>query len=186
MPLGDSITYGIGSSTVSSYRAALYDKLTAAGAKVDYVGSKQSGSFEKPQHEGWSGYTITLVSSMSERSIKSKPNLICLMAGTNDVAWGGNKKTAPNRLGELIDKLVAALPDSVVLVATLTPLGRGSGDVDVFNNAIPDLVKARADEGKKVAVVSMAAIKSTDLKDGVHPNDAGYVKMADAWLKVSG
>jgi len=184
MPLGDSITFGIGSSTTSSYRAALYDKLIAAGAKVDYIGSSKSGSFAKPQHEGWSGATITQVSTMSERSINKKPNVILLMAGGNDILWAGNKPTAPNRLGELIDKLVAAAPDAVVLVATLTPLPRVSADVDTFNNAVPGLVKARADKGKKVALVSMAAIKPTDLKEGVHPNDGGYLKMADIWFQA--
>jgi lysophospholipase L1-like esterase len=182
LPLGDSITYGIGSTGSNSYRADLYKKLTAAGAAVDFIGSKRSGNFAQPNHEGWSGYTITQISSMSERSLPKKPNVVLLMAGTNDMPRG-DAKGASSKLGTLIDKLVTAVPDSVVLVATLTPLGMAQAAVDTFNREVPIVVKSRADNGKKVAVVSFAAVKKTDLADGVHPNDAGYAKMADAWFK---
>jgi len=189
MPLGDSITFGIGSTGSNSYRASLYKQLVAAGATVDFVGSQKSGNFAKPNHEGWSGYTINQISSMSERSLPKKPNVICLMGGTNDMAFGAmmgqDPTTAPTRLGALIDKLVAAVPDSVVLVATLTPLSnqKSSSAAEVYNGQIPAVVKARAEKGKKVAVVSMSALQKGDLSDGVHPNDAGYAKMADAWFK---
>jgi len=183
LPLGDSITYGIGSTSRAGYRQDLYNLLTAAGAKVDYIGSLKAGNFEKPQNEGWSGYTIAQINQMADRSIGSKPNVILLLAGGNDILWAGNKPTAPDRLATLIDKLVSKAPDAVILVATMTPLARVGNDIDVYNQAIPPLVKARADKGQKVALVSMAAVLKTDLKEGVHPNDAGYTKMAEAWFK---
>jgi lysophospholipase L1-like esterase len=182
MPLGDSITYGIGSTGSTSYRAALYKKLTSAGASATFIGSVKSGNFAQPNHEGYSGYTITQISAMADKSLPKKPNVICLMAGTNDMPRGGAKEAAV-RLGTLLDKLTNAVPESVVLVATLTPLNFAQQAVDTFNAEIPALVKARADAGKKIAVVSLAAVKSTDLADGVHPNDTGYGKMADAWFK---
>jgi lysophospholipase L1-like esterase len=182
LPLGDSITYGIGSTGSNSYRAGLYKKLTDAGASATFIGSVKSGNFAQPSHEGYSGYTISQISSMSDKSLPNKPNVITLMAGTNDMPRG-DAKGAVTRLGALLDKLVAAVPDSVVLVATLTPLPMAQAAVDSFNSEIPNLVKARVDKGKKIAVVSLSAVKSSDLKDGVHPNDAGYAKMADAWFK---
>lgn len=51
MPLGDSITYGFGSSDGNGYRGALYDDLVGAGATVDMVGSLQSGSMSDPDSE---------------------------------------------------------------------------------------------------------------------------------------
>lgn len=48
MPLGDSITFGFGSSDGNGYRAALYDSLVGAGATIDMVGSVQSGSMADP------------------------------------------------------------------------------------------------------------------------------------------
>jgi lysophospholipase L1-like esterase len=155
--------------------------LTDAGASATFIGSKKTGNFEQPSHEGWSGYTIAQISSMSEKSLPKKPNLITLMAGTNDMR--GDAQGAPARLGALIDKILAAVPDSVVLVATITPLPFAQQTVDKFNSEIPAIVKSRANQGKKVAIVSLSAVQATDLADGVHPNDAGYVKMADAWFK---
>jgi lysophospholipase L1-like esterase len=183
LPLGDSITYGIGSTGSTSYRAALYKKLTDAGVNATFIGSTRSGNFAQPSHEGWSGYTIAQISTMSEKSLPKKPNVVALMAGTNDMPRG-DAKGAVGRLGALIDKIVAAVPDSVVLVATLTPLQFAQQAVTTFNGDVPGLVKARTDQGKKVAVVSMAEVQAADLKDGVHPNDAGYAKMADAWYKA--
>ena len=43
MPLGDSITYGVGSSALDSYRGDLFWRLARAGVPVDYVGSMRSG-----------------------------------------------------------------------------------------------------------------------------------------------
>jgi lysophospholipase L1-like esterase len=53
---------------------------------------------------------------------------------------------------------------------------------DQFNAAIPGVVKALADKGAKVAIADLSAVKKGDLKDGVHPNDAGYAKMAAGWF----
>ena len=59
MPLGDSITWGVGSSTTSSYRADLWQRLVKdAGVAVDYVGSGQSGSLPDTDNEGHSGWRI--------------------------------------------------------------------------------------------------------------------------------
>ena len=46
MPLGDSITFGVGSSTGSSYRLALWNLL--AGQSLDFVGTCRSRSTLTP------------------------------------------------------------------------------------------------------------------------------------------
>src|SRR5256885_14756200 len=64
MPLGDSITFGVGSSTGSSYRAALWDRLVGqAGYAVDYVGSQRSGALPDTDNEGHSGWRIDQIAS---------------------------------------------------------------------------------------------------------------------------
>jgi len=119
---------------------------------------------------------------MAEKSLPKKPNVICLMAGTNDM-YRGDPTGATGRLGELLDKLVTAVPESVVLVATLTAIPFAQAAANTFNSEMSNLVKARTEQGKKIAVVNMAAVQASDLKDGIHPNDVGYGKMADAWFK---
>src|SRR6516225_10145948 len=43
MPLGDSITYGQGSSTGGGYRLQLWNDLRVLGFPIDFVGSLQTG-----------------------------------------------------------------------------------------------------------------------------------------------
>lgn len=52
LPLGASITWGQGSTTGNGYRKVLADKIIAAGGKVNYVGSRQSGTMDDSDVEG--------------------------------------------------------------------------------------------------------------------------------------
>lgn len=60
--------------------------------------------------------------------------------------------------------------------------------VQTYNDAIPPLVKARADAGKHVALVDMYTafvnapnFKTALMKDDLHPADSGYKVMGDVW-----
>ena len=63
MPLGDSITRGIGLPTDSAhyiaYRKTLHDLLVGAGYDVNFVGTLDDGFavFAESQHEGHGGWT---------------------------------------------------------------------------------------------------------------------------------
>jgi lysophospholipase L1-like esterase len=195
LPLGDSITYGIGSSKRNSYRKDLYDKLTADGASVQYLGSQKAGSFPQNANEGWSGFTITQISAKADRALQSQgrpaPNVVLLLAGTNDMVR--EPKGAPARLQTLAEKIVRSSPGAVLIVGTIPPLGgmfgsRGGnakgGGVTAFNEAVPKVVKSVADKGGKVLLADLSAVTAGDLADGVHPNDKGYAKMAAGWYKA--
>ncbi len=58
LPLGDSITWGVGSSTGNGYRSPLGNKLVADGHPLDFVGTLRGGSMPDPDNEGHSGYKI--------------------------------------------------------------------------------------------------------------------------------
>jgi lysophospholipase L1-like esterase len=105
------------------------------------------------------------------------------MAGTNDV-FGGSISTAPSRLSTLIDSIFAACPDAALVVATLTPLPSGQAAVDTYNQAVTQLVATRKAAGQHILLASMASVLASDLADGVHPDDAGYVKMANTWFPI--
>ena len=52
-----------------------------------------------------------------------------------------------------------------------------------FNDSLPALVSAQVALGRQVSLVDMhSAWVPGDLSDGVHPNLAGYDKMADVWF----
>jgi lysophospholipase L1-like esterase len=206
MPFGDSITDGYNPDTPGGYRIELFRLAHAAGKNITFVGSGQNGpsmvdGVPFPQnHEGHSGWTIapaggrsgisTLVASVMPQY---KPQIVLLMIGTNDAIDNYQMATAPDRLGQLIDSIYAQLPNVLIVVAQPIPsredAAKGddttlSARIKTFCNAIPSVVKARADAGKHILVVDMNTPftpKATLLEDQWHPNTAGYTVLAKQW-----
>ncbi len=188
MPLGDSITYGTdGNDTAGGYRTALFTSLRNDGATVDFVGSQANGPSSMPDrnHEGHPGWRISgIAGSINGWLDTHRPQVVALMIGTNDVLNNDDLANAPNRLSALIDQITNRLPNSRLLVASITPLGNATSNarVNTFNATIPGIVQQKVAAGKRVTFVNMnAAVLASDLYDGIHPNPAGYAKMAVAW-----
>ncbi|MEV3873858.1 SGNH/GDSL hydrolase family protein [Streptomyces sp. NPDC049906] len=184
MPLGDSITQGVGSTTGDGYRAALRDALDDHATDVDFVGSLRHGTHADADHEGHSGYRIDQVAGgIGPWLAASRPNVITLHLGSNDINRDHQVDTAPARLAALLDRITAATPGTTVLLAPLVPNSKPGVQprVDAFNRALPALVAERRQRGAKIRLVDFGAIGATDLVDGLHPNDSGYRKMAHAF-----
>src|SRR5512142_3458852 len=149
MPLGDSITWGVGSSTTSSYRADLWRLLTAgAGLAVDFVGSGQSGSLPDTDNEGHSGWRIEqITASIDGWLAATTPDVVLLHIGTNDMNQNFDVANAPARLGQLLDRIHTDLPDAVVVVAAIVPSTDPTVNtrVNSFNAALPGVLASRPD-----------------------------------------
>lgn len=169
----------MGSSTGNGYRKDLCYRLTAAGAKVEYVGSQKSGFLPQNSYEGWIGFMIEQISAKADQhqALGAKPNLVLLLAGTNDLTR--TPKGAPQRLQKLAEKITSRVPGTVLLIGTLPPftaiyMPGGTGDSAPLVN----------DKGAKVAMANLSAVKLSDLQDGIHPKNGGYSKMAGAWFRA--
>lgn len=96
--------------------------------------------------------------------------------------------SAPERLGNLIDKILGVCPEATVLVAQVVSsnLRKSMRRIPTFNDAIPAMVAKRAKLGFKVAVVDMSDIgrAGLGLADGLHPNDMGYSAMSKKWYEA--
>lgn len=201
LPLGDSITLGIGSSDNAGYRSQLFKLAVAANQKLTFTGSQSGGPNEvsgKPfpkNHEGHSGWTIDpghskygsggISSLIPNPALSTQPNIILLMIGTNDITSTDSPGMTANRLEGFLDKLVQAAPDALVVVAKITPVSYNSPDLDNYNAKIPAIVEARAAKGHHVVTVDMSKMPRSGLaQDGVHPNDQGYAFMADVWYEA--
>lgn len=212
MPFGDSITDGYNPDTPGGYRVELFRLAHAAGKNITFVGSGQNGPdmvdgvpFPR-QHEGHSGWTIAPAGGRSGISTlvattmpQFKPHVVLLMIGTNDAIDDYEMTKAPERLGSLIDSIYAQLPDVLLVVAQPVP-SRGdaskgddtalSARIETLCDAIPAVLKARADAGKHILVVDMntpfTPNKASLLEDQWHPNAAGYTLLAQQWYATLG
>ncbi|GAA0369310.1 FG-GAP-like repeat-containing protein [Streptomyces blastmyceticus] len=185
MPLGDSITEGARSTTNSGYRGELWNRLAPHASSLDFVGSQQHGrQLADRDHEGHSGWRIDELSVNIEKWLAAaRPNVVLLHIGANDVDQNYHADTAPDRLGSLIDQITAAAPGVTVLVSSLVPSTNPDtlARIEKYNTAVPKVVEERRKRGMNVGYVSMAEVTVQDLGDWLHPNDGGYVKMANAF-----
>jgi len=201
LPLGDSITYGFGSTTGDGYRLPLLNLLTSSTKfDISYTGTISSGSLSPPQNanEGHPGATISEITSFFSSSLsqgEQEPDLVLLMAGTNDMnvpleTSPSPAITAPRDLAVLIDTIQISLPNAIILVSNLVPARNGATErnIEMFNSQLPALISKKAEGGKKIALVdisssSLGKFTDEDLGDGLHPNDKGYEKIAEAFYE---
>ncbi len=191
LPLGDSITDGIGTNTTGGgYRVELFNQAVMAGKKITFVGGSMNGPMMVAMepfprnHEGHSGWTISQIDGIvPSPALTPKPHIILLHIGTNDMYQMPNG--APDRLGTLIDGILSELPDSLLVVSTIIPFPQQDNTVKTFNSAVPGLVKMRADAGKHILLVDQFKdFPTSELGDGVHPNQTGYGRMGKVWYEA--
>ncbi|KAI4693397.1 uncharacterized protein J4E88_001768 [Alternaria novae-zelandiae] len=189
LPLGDSITWGyINGGGSNGYRERLLADLKSGGYTVDFVGTQQSGTMADKDNQGFPGYTISQIRGVAAGGLALKPNVVLLHAGTNDLNRGNPSSEpdadAPRRLGLLLDDVLKAVPNAVVIVAKIIPSKQSglNANIKTFNNALPAIVAARVSKGSKVSIVDMNVLStSSELSDNLHPNVAGYARMGDIW-----
>jgi lysophospholipase L1-like esterase len=193
MPLGDSITSGSGSSDGSGYRGPLWFDLSQGGNAFDFVGAYQSGPGTLPDrdHEGIPYETAqALVSAVPGLMDTYRPDAVLLMIGTQDVQNGlfaqpNGGATLKSEIGQILDQIAARLPSTTVFLSTLPPLSTAeNGDaIPAANDAIRAAAATAANKGEHVVLVQ-PNLTISDLIDGVHPNDAGYAKLAGTWYSA--
>ena len=187
LPLGDSITFGYPIS--GGYRQQLLHDLGAGGYQVQMVGRAGANStgMAEPLHEGWPGQRIEyLRDSVVDVALPTyQPDLILLMIGTNNLAWGGKTQVdvdnALSAYDGLLAKIGALAPTATVIVSPILPI-QGTELPTSFNRALHTRVTTLAGQGRHISWCSqMSAIPLAQLGDGVHPTSAGYTLMGDAW-----
>jgi len=200
MPLGDSITYDWvfnditnprPTNSLSGYRNYLWYQLQNAGYDVDFVGSYTAGSAVTPSfdphNEGFPGLTSTEISSIIyNRLVQNPTDIILLHAGTND--WSINSIG----ISQIFDE-VQRYEDEfnhpiTIIVARIINTPSYYPHLTTLNYNIQNLADTRIASGDDMVVVDMengAGLNyATDFYDSLHPNDAGYEKMATVWYNA--
>jgi len=192
LPLGDSITFGI--QFEGAYRVELFTKAVNANKKITFVGSQMNGpttvagmTFPR-SHEGHSGFTIDQMVPFVASDAQYAPNIILLHIGTNDT-YMANPGGAPARLQSLVDMILAAYPNTLLVVAKIVPYPSQMTNVNTFNATIPNLVSSRAAMGKHILIADLNTgfnVPTMLSSDTIHPNQTGYNFMGDTWYSVIG
>jgi lysophospholipase L1-like esterase len=138
----------------------------------------------------WSGRTIKYIDDNVSPSLAHRPNIILLHAGTNDMnpnhavsKEGNDPVEAAERLGDLLDHLIRACPDAVIVVATIigTCNVLQAPQTAKLQYLIPGIVESRADDGHHVLSANFSGWSSSDLRDCIHPTNDGYAKLGEYW-----
>lgn len=206
MAMGDSITDGVGSSG-GGYRVPLFKLALTDSKNITFVGRNTNGptsvtvngqTKQFPRgHEGYSGWTIKdgggrsgIYGKVDGAMQTNMPHIITLMIGTNDVDINLDLANAPNRLGELLDKIATDAPKALIVVAKLVPTKDDNENTRfrTYNEGIVAPVQTRVNQGKNIIMVDMykaftdnANYKTALMNDNLHPKDAGYEVMAKTW-----
>ncbi|WP_233636001.1 GDSL-type esterase/lipase family protein [Hymenobacter setariae] len=188
MPLGASITQGLRSSDGNGYRANLYkglDDLTSGS--LDFVGRKQDGTASDPDNEGYVGARIDQIAAKGDCALPAyKPNLVTIIAGTNDMAQNFQVAGAGARLGKLIDEVLRYSPRATVLVEKIPPNTIDDAinrRITAYNNSLPVIIQAHSNAGQYVLLLDPALGPADVGPDHIHPTDDGYAKIADKFLE---
>lgn len=206
MPVGDSITQGgLGHA---SYRYQLWFDLAFAGYSVDFVGQQDSifgGGLPNPDwypeynttfdrdHEGYWGWRTDQVANIILASATAaQPEIVLIHLGTNDVGQMGaaGVTNADMNLRLIIDRIRSVQPTVTILLAQVVPIGPGSSyysnadQVGPLNTVIADIAADKDTIDSPVILIDQNTgfdLGTMMQSDGLHPNVAGEMQMADVW-----
>ncbi|KAK3682858.1 SGNH hydrolase-type esterase domain-containing protein [Podospora appendiculata] len=181
MPLGDSIT------EITCWRALVWDQLAEAklADQVQYVGSQKSNPQNcKPatanwdqHHEGHSGWLAVDIANnyLTGWLQKTPADIVMFMLGTNDVTRGKSTADIIAAYTKMVNIMRAANPKTKIIVDLVIPLSVGSGSaITALNAAIPAWAKGLNSTDSPIVLADCnTGFKTSDLRDGVHPNASG-------------
>lgn len=187
LPLGDSITRGFPDQ--DSYRVHLFELAIADGHEVTFVGTRMGGPAEAAgltfprNHEGIDGETVAQIAGrIPSPALNDMPHIILVHAGTNDLT--GNNANVSGDMASLLDELISDAPDALIVVARVIPIFYMLDGVNSYNDSVEALVEERALAGAHIIVVDQfEGFEQSHLGDQVHPNQAGYERMAEKWYE---
>lgn len=202
MPIGDSITQGMGGW--HTYRCYLAEDLSEAGAMFDFVGNRNGPlgggaalcpqAFDEDHEAVWGFRADQMLSLVADAAVDHQPHVALVHLGTNDVLQFQSNSSTREELRTMITDLRSANPDIVIFLAQVIPcdpVGGGdpsfgtrcSLDIPNLNSEISALAASEHTAQSPVIIVDMhSGFSLSWLRDHVHPNLEGEQFMAARWI----
>lgn len=202
MPLGDSITRGVGQDGCSdsnpagckAWRVRLSNHLDSAAVGTgngtdtwdyDYVGSMTAQPSAGYNHEGHGGWTIQQIYAQIDTwQATYAPDIILLHIGTNNITAGETAATVQSRLETLLNKIRTNQSNVRVFVSRIIPVNHIWATTDeetrnvAYANAVGAAITNVGGATNKFYPVDVRDIGQDGMYDWHHPNEMGYIKIA--------
>jgi lysophospholipase L1-like esterase len=193
---GDSITDGTGGATgMGGFRGILLGLRRTNGLPWRAGGGTTTGTFGANRYVGASGQTIAqIATNLNIDGSQWKYDTVIAHVGTNDATQrntGGTPTLATSQadLTTFLDKIRSQQPEARVFFALIIPNQDAGANtlITAQNAAFTTQIAARSD-ASYITIVDMNAeflanaTWATDwMSDVTHPNQQGYLKMANVW-----
>lgn len=189
--VGDSITFGYGASdrNTTSYPARL-QSLLGDGWNIVNCGHNSRTALDDGREwngQGGLGYRSSLEFA---RALALKPDVVIFMLGTNDsknVNWDGREADVKRDYKRLVADFLALEPRPTVIIGLSPYVKKDSFSIrrSVVEEQIVPFQRALAKElgldCVDIHAVTKKEAQISFIADGIHPNDAGYTLIAEAF-----
>ena len=166
---GDSLTAGYGLDPGQAFPEQLERALRRRGLDVTVANA------------GVSGDTASNGLARLEWSVPADADLVIVELGANDALRGIDPTITRQALSAIVAKLQGR-GQGVLLAGMLAPRNMGDRFAAEFNAIYPDLAAEYGVPLYPFFLEGVAANRSLNLPDGIHPTAAGIAKIVDAML----
>lgn len=176
--LGDSLTAGYGLSERQAFPALIEKKLAARGSRYQVINAGRSG-------DTTAGGLSRLDWYLKERV---NPRVLVVFLGSNDAMRGVPLETIEKNLRAIIEKARAFKKDlRIFLVELRTFPNLGANYGEEFREVFERVAKDSKVELVSFPLMEVAGKAEFNQADGVHPNEEGTKKVAEAiWKGIEG
>ncbi len=167
--LGDSLTAGLGLPPGEAFPDQLQAALKARGHDVTVINA------------GVSGDTSTDGLARLEWSVPAEADIVIVELGANDALRGTDPQQTRKSLAGIVEK-IKARGQTVLLAGMLAPRNLGGAYAAEFDRIYPDLAAEYGVTLYPFFLAGVAADRTLNQPDGMHPTAAGVAKIVSLML----
>lgn len=179
------IVYGVGDSIVAGFQSSgnSWGDLDTLSGRLNFDYLRTGIGGEAIQNSGASGGMLSSqYTRVTSAENASSPDIIVITHGVNDGITSSSNTTARNAFKSayttIITNLLAAFPSAIIVCRGMVPNVNSSGSTYwTVNTLVSEVVSEYANAN--VRFLDMTGLSGVDTVDGLHPNNTGYIELAD-------